>query len=124
MPDENSHLNQAERNSNCYEALMLLNPNRFTEWEVITLFYSALHYAEAFCARYGSEFQHPENHAERKKELADQVGPEIYFNYCTLYDHSEAARYYTDSVSEDEVAQLHAEDYVPFRDGIKLLLGV
>jgi hypothetical protein len=124
MPDEDSHLQQAHRNEQCYQALTSINPSRFADWEVTTLFYSALHYTEALCARYGSDYPHPTSHSERKKELANQVDLDTFDNYCSLHDHSEEARYNTIPFSEDEVAYLHEDYYLPIRDTVMQLLGV
>lgn len=124
MSEEGRHLLQAERNSRCYDALTEINPNRFTEWEVTTLFYSALHYTEALFARYGSDYPHPQNHSERKIELANQVGPDIFDSYCNLHDFSEEARYDTEPFSEADVARLHAEYYLPVKNIVIQILGI
>ena len=42
-------------------------PERYTEWEVTMLFYSALHYVDAFLATRGL---HPQSHLERKDLVA------------------------------------------------------
>lgn len=124
MPSEARHIEQADRNEQCSESLSRLNPTRFTEWEVTTLFYSALHYLEAYLARNGIEYRHPKKHSERKDELAKH--PEldsIATNYLSLHDYSENARYELASYSEAEVAMLRDDEFVPIRDEIRSLLG-
>ena len=124
MPSESQHLQQADRNESCFQSLSGLNPSRFTEWEVITLFYSALHYVEAYLARNGHMFPHPKKHAERTSELLrhPDLDP-IVENYLSLHDYSENARYETQSFSEAEVDMLHQAEYLPIRDNICSLLG-
>lgn len=124
MPSEGRHIGQAHRNELCYESLSALNPTRFTEWEVITLFYSALHYLEAYLARNGIDYPHPEKHGERKTEISKHSALDsIFANYLSLHDYSENARYNLTSYSEAEVAMLRDDEFVPIRDSILLLLG-
>ena len=124
MASESGHLEQADRNERCSEALSGLNPTRFTEWEVTTLFYSALHYLEAYLARNGIDYRHPKKHSQRKNELANHAELDsIVMNYLSLQDYSENARYELASYSEAEVAMFRDDEFVPIRDEIRLLLG-
>ena len=55
------HLTKAERNERFVEAISVIS-ERFPEWEITVLFYSALHYASAFLASQG---HNPEDHRRR-----------------------------------------------------------
>lgn len=124
MPSEARHLNQAQRNELCFQELCALSPSRLTEWEVISLFYSALHYAEALLDRYSADCPHPQNHTERETELALHFDDELMGSYLHLHNKSENARYRTTSFSVEEVEELHLENFVPIRDGVHALLSI
>jgi len=124
MGSEPDHYNQALRNERCFMALSALNPNRFTEWEVITLFYSALQYGEALLDRFSTNIPHPKSHAERQTDLSHQFDDELMTSYLYLHDQSEDARYRLKFFSDEDVAQLHQEEFTPIRDKIKSLLGI
>ena len=124
MPSESQHLNQADRNESCFQSLTSLNPSRFTEWEVVTLFYSALHYMEAYLARNNKINPHPKKHAQRKTEISRHAELDsIVENYFSLHDYSANARYELQTFSEAEVAMLHQDEYLPIRESIRALLG-
>ena len=124
MASEPDHINKALRNERCFMALSELNPSRFTEWEVITLFSSALHYAEALLDRFSSDIRHPKNHTERQTAFSLQFGDELMMSYLYLHDQSEDARYELKIFSEEDVAELHQDDFTPIRDEVKSLLGI
>lgn len=123
---EPEHINQARRNERCFLALTTLNPSRFTEWEVITLFYSALHYGEALLDRFTSDIylRHPKGHTVRQNALSLQFTEELMESYLYLYDQSENARYELKTFSEDDVAILHEEEFMPIRDEVISQLGI
>ena len=51
MATVQEYLEKAERNEKLADTLASL-PERYTEWEVTALFYSALHYVNALCERF------------------------------------------------------------------------
>lgn len=81
------HLNLAERNEQFVEAIASL-PQRFPEWEITALFYSALHYASAFLATQG---HNPESHHRRNQLIGELTG--IGTDYQNLFRLSLNARY-------------------------------
>lgn len=87
MLTSQDHLALAEKNERFIEALSAL-PQRFPDWEVTGLFYSALHYASAFLATQG---YFPENHSDRNNLVRNltNIGTE----YRNLYSLSLDARY-------------------------------
>jgi hypothetical protein len=67
------------------------NPARCCDWEIITLFYSALHYVDSYLSNgFGIDFV--PDHDERKMHV-DSLLPEIKRNYRILYYLSRDARY-------------------------------
>ena len=89
MPALHRHLPQAERNEKAADDLASL-PDRHPDWEVTMLFYSALHYVDAFLATIGL---HPQNHRERHDLLAILTDVPEY--YQILFKRSMNARYHT-----------------------------
>ena len=124
MPLESQHIDQAERNESCFQSMSGLNPRQFTDWEVITLFYSALHYVEAYLARNGIDHPHSKKHAHRETEMLKHADLDvIVMNYLSLHDYSQNARYEIQSFSEAEVEMLLQDEYLPIRENIRALLG-
>ena len=87
MPTLNQHLSQAESNERFAEGIAAL-PTRFPDWEIIALFYSALHYADAFLATQGI---HPGSHDSRIASLKLYMG--TWEDFQHLYRMSLGTRY-------------------------------
>ena len=81
------HLALAEKNEQFAEAISAL-PQRFPEWEITALFYSALHYVSAFLASQG---YNPHNHSRRNSLIGDLTGASL--DYQNLYRLSMNTRY-------------------------------
>ena len=79
MPTLNQHLSQAESNERFAEGITAL-PTRFPDWEIIALFYSALHYADAFLA---TQEIHPGSHDSRIASVKLYIG--AWEDYRHLY---------------------------------------
>ena len=87
MPTLNQHLSQAESNERFAESIAAL-PARFPDWEITALFYSALHYVDAFLSTQGI---HPRNHDSRIESMKLYI--RSWEDYRHLYRLSLAARY-------------------------------
>ena len=98
MPDSNQHLSLAQSNERFAESIAVL-PVRFPDWETTALFYSALHYADAYLATHGI---HPRNHDSRIESA--KLFIRSWEDYRHLYRLSLAARYnmasYTPAVAD------------------------
>ena len=81
------HLSLAEKNEQFAETIASL-PQRFTEWEITVLFYSALHYASAFLASKG---HNPQNHSRRNDLIGNLTNAGA--DYQNLYRLSQNTRY-------------------------------
>jgi hypothetical protein len=74
----------------------------FPDWEVIALFYSALHYVDSFLAgQYGID---PEDHSDREDHIMTLIQI-IEKNYRLLHHLSEDARYYQVLIRQKELAK-------------------
>ena len=116
MHTPQEHLAQVVRNEEFANAISGLE-TRFTEWEVTALFYSALHYVNAFLATHGYEAK---NHYHRRNLIA------LYTNlsneYDNLFQHSLDARYELKQFTPEEVELLKADDFRRVKEEILALL--
>ncbi len=87
MPELNQHLTLADSNERFAESIAAL-PTRFPDWEIIALFYSTLHYVDAFLSTQGV---HPRNHDNRIASIRRYTN--AWEDYRYLYTLSLDARY-------------------------------
>ena len=99
MPSQSEHLIKASHNKNLLEDFDLLH-TEFIDWVVTVLFYSAVHYVEAFLA---VRSIHSPIHAERDRRVRNLL-PDIYDSYNDLKNDSVEARYYMRQFSVDEIS--------------------
>ena len=111
MGAQTSHLSQADKNEKFYLAICSSNAlsEQFTDWAVVVLFYSALHYVDAFL---DTEEIHPRTHTERNRLVSrkHQIS-DIYPNYLSLHDRSIDARYNLVCFPLSAVERLWQEHY-------------
>ena len=125
MPSKVDHLSQAEKNETV--SLEIAVPGalsaRSTDWEVTTLFYSALHFVDAFLDH--SQSIHPQNHKDRRQWVsnASQLKP-ISKHYLELYDRSQDVRYLLLLISPAQVSYIYTDCFQPIKSHIKGLLNV
>ena len=84
MPDRDSHLQQAQKNERFHQQFDL-DTTEFHDWVITSLFYSALHYIDAYLATQGMESI--ANHAVRINQLSRANSPlsTVYPYYRHLY---------------------------------------
>lgn len=116
MPELDRHLPQAERNESAADAMATL-PNRHPDWEVTMLFYSALHYVDAFLATRGL---HPRTHFERNDLLSNLTDISEY--YHILFMRSMNARYHIYQFTPPEVDRIRNGAFRRVKEGILALL--
>ena len=125
MPSESGHLRQAERNESLYADLCSLDsaPGEYTEWEVVALFYSALHYVDAYLANRLAH--HPTGHQQRNRLVRiTRELMEIERLYTRLYRESTLTRYELRRPTVDEVRDIEHNLFNPTKRHIRALLGV
>ena len=92
MPTESWHLGKKDHNLDT--SAFLYSGMNYLDWEVTTLFYSAVHYVDAYFARKGI---HPKCHTSKyrdgRNELVLALLAPIASEYLQLYKLSKAARY-------------------------------
>ena len=115
MGAQADHIQQAEHNESLFLALDARSPT-FTDWQMTSLFYAALHYIDAYLAIIGL---HPKSHRERGRELAsDQFLSSLFVDYQRLKDRSEDARYELISFNPEFVRELRANEYERLKTAI------
>jgi hypothetical protein len=125
MPDQQSHIAQAEKNERFRGMTASRNPSsdQFTEWEVVALFYSALHYIEAVLDH---NFNiHPNSHKERMRLVAmtDTLRP-IELNYRNLHNRSMDARYNLLAFTRTQIDVIERDEFQPLKAHVRSLLGL
>lgn len=125
MPRFDRHLAQAERNERLYHSLDV-RTTEFLDWAITALFYSALHYVDAYLAAMvppgGS---HPTNHGERSLWIARTAGlREIQVEYRRLRDYSEDARYGLVNFSAQQVSNIKDNEFTAVKQHIRSRLDL
>ncbi len=120
MSQPTEHIAQAEKNERLYEILL---GTEFNDWAVTALFYSALHYVDAYIA--SSTGVSSSNHNERNY-LVDSVVSltEIRQAYSDLYRLSRNVRYEIFHVSTDAAMRIKSRRFDPIRSHIRALLNL
>jgi len=83
------HKSKAQHNEQFL--ITLGSSSEFIDWKFVVLYYSALHFGDAFIAKKGISYI--KNHKERKKLYADKLPSEVYASYRMLENASIIARY-------------------------------
>lgn len=107
MPSKSEHLSKADSNRKFVDALELRSPTSFG-WALTALFYSALHYVEAYNAKFNTHFS---KHELRNKDIqGNPVLNPIWGDYRDLSEFSWNARYNYVNYGQkelDEAKQYH-----------------
>jgi len=119
LPSKEEHLKQANKNERFYVTFEL-DDTEFLDWAVTVLFYSILHYVDAFLAdRMGYD---PPDHY-RRTSCCEKI-PElrqIYNQYMRLKDQSEKARYWLRQFTPASVRQLEQDRFQPAKTHLETL---
>jgi hypothetical protein len=103
MPSENEHLNKARNNRALAYALNPATGPNTCGWAITILFYSALHYVEAYHAKLNPP-QHYQNHNELKRVIVSNANLRaIADDYEDLFQFSWNARYGTAQYGEVQI---------------------
>lgn len=103
MPEQDSHLRQAQHNES-FVASFDLDSTLYLDWAVTGIFYAALHYIEAFLA---IQNIHSPAHVSRDSIFQkEHVLKPAYNQYRILKTRSESARYDLQQFSSAEVREL------------------
>ena len=120
MPSQSEHLEKAEGNTRFANAIRPQTPVS-SGWILTVLFYSALHYVEAFNAKHNQHFhEHPSlsQDIHRNPQLSA-----IYEDYRELSDFSWNARYRPNNYGITEVTEAK-ESHAAVEQHIRGLLGI
>ncbi len=135
MPDLEEHRQKCEIAKSALNALKAENSNQHADWIVITAFYQALHWIDAFFAL---KDHHPKGHGPYydEEEGCEMSGRNdlvnrhrdlnrIVENYRNLYDASRTARYEAETYNDypEEVDELLEEDLASIVARVSQLIG-
>lgn len=113
MATEKEHIKKAIYNEKFYKDIV----NKYPDWAVTGIFYSALHLIESFLAKKNI---HPEDHKTRLSFIGKvkELKP-VFPYYRFLYDCSVNARYKMYNFSTKEVNSIYENYFLP----LKKILG-
>jgi uncharacterized protein YpmS len=119
MGSPTDHILQAEHNEACYKQLASTS-TEFADWQVTTLFYSALHYVDAYLASKGHSVT---DHKMRNFLVSSESQLRaLATEYIELFDRSLDSRYKLVQFTPQAAQALYNGDYRAFRDAIRLML--
>lgn len=118
MASKDAHLWQAAHNETLYSQLLT---TEFLDWAVTAIFYSALHYIDAYLA---TKDIHPSRHYKGRTPLVSRESniKDIYGKYERLKNKSEAARYDVKHFTQAEVKGLKENEFKLIRSHISTYL--
>lgn len=93
------HLNEADKNVEFFDYLKT-NAKDYRGWCIVVMFYSALHYVDAFFLQENG--YRPSKHHERQRRVASSF-EKISGHYEKLFSYSVLARYYCWNFDPEEV---------------------
>ena len=114
MATKEEHFEKAHRNHIFARSLNLDNQTNL-EWAFVALFYSGVHYVEAYCEKMHVHSHRHGSHTKREKLMAlDSQLSEVYREYLDLKNFSILARYYCRpmTVSDFEEVALPAHETI------------
>ncbi|MEO8370661.1 MAG: hypothetical protein ABI806_15870 [Candidatus Solibacter sp.] len=101
MPAQQDHIHKADRNSGLAISMTLDSPAKI-DWALVILFYSAMHYVEAYLAGLG---QHLRSHTTRDAYIGREAQLRtIYVEYSDLKYYAYNARYEMAEFAQSDVA--------------------
>ncbi len=126
MPSEAQHIVKAEHNERFFIAIsegLQSSYGQYHDWVVTVMFYSALHYIDAYLARVWGI--HPETHGSRIRSVQriSQLRPVLNY-YTALSFGSIEARYHPKRFTEDTFRDFRENNFMPLRRYMRDLLGI
>lgn len=119
MPSQTRHVAKARENERLSETLQ---DTPFTDWSVTTMFYSALHWVDAWLAAQPVP-AHPQSHVQRNQFVNQSAFlRQQRRNYRELQDRSLDARYECVSFLPSKVEELRTDAFSPLKRHIETAL--
>lgn len=133
MPPRQPHVDRAAQNEGFFLSLPLAT-TPYLDWAVVSLYYAALHWLEAFLADYNAPIgthqpnpngggHHPRRRGERTRAISHVAAlSPIFASYQELHDRAEDARYNLLPFTDTHVQTLYQTEYLTVRNHIQPLL--
>jgi len=113
LSTEAQHKLKAEHNERLLDKLRSKDTTlEFIDWSFVILYYSALHFGDAYLARKGTISI--KNHYDRIKEYDKQLTKDVFVSYKKLEGRSRIARYEPEKsaiLTETEFNDLYNNDF-------------
>ena len=121
MPSNSEHKYKSTHNEDFYKQIYL-NVQNSIDWQIISLFYSALHLVDSYADKNLS--YHPNSHVIRNRFIQrDHNLRNIYDDYMLLYNESKIVRYIDCSDCSSKINTLN-NDLIPAFNNISSNLAV
>ncbi len=121
MPASQAHVLQAEKNESLYLKLNSPALIGFEDWQITSLFYSALHYVDAVLGKAGI---HPTTHTQRAFWISHTSKLSgIERNYRLLEDYSRQARYDLQEFNRSDAQEIKSQNFDPLKRHLLSALG-
>lgn len=104
------HKLQAEHNEKFLNTLG--NNSEFIDWKFVVLYYSALHFADAYIAKKG--ITRINSHTHRRKIYSNELSGPVFTSYKRLENYSQIARYHPEMLNiltDAEFLNLYSTDF-------------
>lgn len=104
------HKLQGEHNEQFLNTLG--SSSEFIDWKFVVLYYSALHFGDAYIAKKGIKII--KNHKERKEHYINKLSSQVYASYRILENASIIARYRPEKsyvLTDAEFLKLYSIDF-------------
>lgn len=89
------HINQANHNNSFHDLICENQPDKYFDWKITCLFYSAIHLLKALANHRGKAIG--DTHFDINKNIRNDgkmpLARTAYRNYMALYNYSQSARY-------------------------------
>lgn len=99
MPQKEEHLKKALHNEG-FLAYIASDLTQFLDWKIIGIFYTTVHYIEAFLA---TKLEHPVSSGQRQTCTQRYLDTQVYLKYRLLETNCVDARYYIETFSQSKI---------------------
>ena len=98
MPQKEEHLKKARHNEEFLDYIAS-DLTQFLDWKIIGIFYTTVHYIEAFLA---TKLVHPTSSGQRQTFTGKYLDAQVYKKYRLLETNCVEARYYNKTFSQSK----------------------
>jgi len=117
LSDENQHILKADHNERLLGVLQGVdNTQEFIDWCFVILYYTALHFGDAYLAKKGTIYI--KNHSDRIKKYQRKLPSGAFISYKKLEARSRIARYEPENsytLTKEEFDNIQSKDFIKIK---------